>query len=349
MICSVLSRYGINAKESTVQVLSSGLINTTWKVHTKGKDYILQKLNDQVFKRPQDIDYNLAKLKTYLQAAHPDYLFVAPLQSRDGKSLIDGEDGYFRLFAFVEGSHTVDSVNTPEEAYEAARQFGKFSRLLADFDADQLTYPLPDFHNLTLRYKQFLKACDRASAERKSKSDAEIQFIKEHAEIADTYENILKEKALPYRVIHHDTKISNVLFDHDQKGLCVIDLDTVMPGLYISDVGDMMRTYLSPANEEETDPVKISIRPDYFKAIYQGYMSEMGPILSEAEKAYFVYSGEFIIYMQAIRFLTDYLNEDIYYGARYPEHNLNRAINQITLLTAYLKEKEHFKLLTSKA
>jgi len=121
--------------------------------------------------------------------------------------------------------------------------------------------------------------------------------------------------------------------------LCVIDLDTVMPGYFISDVGDMMRTYLSAASEEETDLSKVIVRKDFFDAIRQGYMEEMDSVLSEAEKEYFNYSGEFIIYMQAIRFLTDFLQKDIYYGAKYPDHNINRAKNQIALLKGYLAIK----------
>jgi thiamine kinase-like enzyme len=149
----------------------------------------------------------------------------------------------------------------------------------------------------------------------------------------------LKNKAFKIRVTHHDTKISNVLFSEDDKGICVIDLDTVMPGYFISDVGDMFRTYLSPANEEEKDFSKIEIREDYFKAIWDGYMSEMGHELSKEEKAHFIYAGKFMIYMQAIRFLTDHINNDAYYGAAYPDHNFIRAGNQAALLER-LMEKE---------
>jgi thiamine kinase-like enzyme len=140
-------------------------------------------------------------------------------------------------------------------------------------------------------------------------------------------------------VTHHDTKISNVLFDDQDNGLCVIDLDTVMPGYFISDVGDMMRTYLSPVNEEEKDLSKIIIRNEYFKAITDGYLSEMSAELTEKEKEHFVYAGKFMIYMQALRFITDHLNNDHYYGAAYEGHNFVRANNQAVLLQK-LSEKE---------
>ena len=141
------------------------------------------------------------------------------------------------------------------------------------------------------------------------------------------------------RVTHHDTKISNVLFGADDKALCVIDLDTIMPGYFISDVGDMMRTYLPTVSEEETDFSKIEVRDDVYKAIVQGYSNEMGEALSDEETKAFFYAGVFMIYMQALRFLTDHLNNDVYYGARYPNHNFVRAGNQIVLLQKLLEKR----------
>ena len=204
---------------------------------------------------------------------------------------------------------------------------------------------MPDFHNLALRYEQFKSALACASEERLAKADEAIKFIKAHADIVHTYNEILADHSIPHRVVHHDTKISNVLFDKDARGICVIDLDTVMPGYYFSDTGDMMRTYLSPANEEETDLSKVVIRQDFFKAIYEGYFEEMGKALTDPEKNLFIYSGEFIIYMQAIRFLSDYLNNDVYYRAEYAGQNLNRALNQIALLKNYMQLKTAFRLI----
>jgi Ser/Thr protein kinase RdoA (MazF antagonist) len=343
MVAAILEQFGLNDGEYTVQKLDSGLINKTWKVSTGDKSYILQRINAHVFKKPEDIDGNLSRLKHYLMQQFPDYLFVAPVAAPDGRTLISSGEGYFRLFDFVDGSRTLSYVKTSEEACEAARQFGKFSRLLSGFNADELTYTLPDFHNLTLRYEQFTEALEHATEGRLEKAKDAISFIRANEGIVHTFNKVLADQSIPHRVVHHDTKISNVLFDADNKGLCVIDLDTVMPGFYISDTGDMMRTYLSPANEEETDLSKVMIRKDFFQAIYEGYFSEMGVALNEAEKTLFIYSGEFIIYMQAIRFLTDYLNNDIYYGARHAEHNLDRAINQISLLEKYMDSKDDFR------
>jgi Ser/Thr protein kinase RdoA (MazF antagonist) len=336
MFDKILPLYGIQPVESDVQLFGDGLINYTWKVTTKTNSYILQQVNQSVFKRPLDIDQNIARLKSYLSKTHPEYLFVSPLPALSGHSLIETSEGYFRLFPFVENSHALNVLNKKEEAYEGAKQFGRFSKLLNDFDVKQLHITLPDFHNLTLRFDQFAAAVENASAARKEKSEDLISFIMAHADIVTTYKNIAERNEIPQRVIHHDTKINNVLFDQQNKGICVIDLDTVMPGYFISDVGDIMRTYLSSANEEETDLTKINVRKDFFKAIYDGYMEEMGDVLTSAEKSYFIYAGKFLIYMQAIRFITDYLQNDIYYGAKYEDHNLDRTKNQVTLLTKYL-------------
>lgn len=345
----ILSKFGFDPEQTGVSLIGEGLINKTYKLTSKGRNYILQEINDSVFKTPEDIDKNLSLLKNYLSENFPTYLFVSPIKSEDGITLFKTDEGYFRLFDFVENSVTLNVVNSKDEAYEAAKQFGKFTKLLAGFDAKQLAVTLPNFHNLALRFEQFTAAVENASEERLKKASPYIKYLKEHEYINETYHTIVNDNQVPLRVIHHDTKISNVLFDLNHKGLCVIDLDTVMSGYFISDIGDMMRTYLSPANEEETDFTKVEVRADFFKAIYDGYMEEMKSVLSETEKHYFIYAGKFIIYMQALRFLTDYLQNDQYYGSRYEGHNLNRAINQITLLDKYLSEEAHFaKLIEAK-
>jgi len=346
MLDQILALYGIMPSGAKVQTFGDGLINHTWKIETPSSAYIVQKVNQAVFNKPFDIDENLSILKQYLDVHHPDYLFVAPLADLSGSSLVHNEDGYFRIFPFIEGSHSLNVLEKPEEASEAAKQFGRFSHILSEFDAPKLNITLPDFHNLSLRYEQFLNALNHASYLRKEKAEVSIMYILEHNDIVETFKHIADTKEIPLRVIHHDTKINNVLFDKENHGLCIIDLDTVMPGYFISDVGDMMRTYLSPANEEETDMSRIKVRSDFFKSIYQGYMSEMGNTLTETEKGYFIYAGKFLIYMQAIRFLTDYLQNDIYYGARYEDHNLNRAVNQLTLLQRYFESENEFIDLT---
>lgn len=342
---TILKQFGIDTTEFEIKPIGNGLINHTWHIKSVSNDYILQKINTQVFKQPDIIDDNLKQLKFYLGKSYPEYIFAAPLKAENGSTLVCTEDGEYRIFDFVKNSVTILEVKTAKQAYEAAKQFGRFSRLLNNFDAEKLGVTIPNFHNLTLRYEQFKQALKNPDVSRLAKAKEAILDIEKHKAIVQTFEKIQSAQIdIPKRVIHHDTKISNVLFDENELGICVIDLDTVMPGYYISDVGDMMRSYLSLASEEEQDFSKISVRTAIFKAIYEGYFSEMGDILNDAEKSLFTYSGKFLIYMQALRFVTDYLNKDVYYGAKYQDHNLNRAINQLTLLKEYIKVSELFEV-----
>lgn len=326
---------------STAEPIVTGLINTTWRIQNLHRSYILQKINDQIFKNPEAIGFNIRLIANYLLEHQKEYLFVSPIKTKSNEEMkyIHGQ-GYFRLIPFVEESYTITTVKKPEQAFEASKKFGQFTKLLSGFPVEKLKITLPDFHNLSLRYEQFIEALKKGNPRRLEESKELIEFLKGQDKIVDIYENILHNPAFKLRVTHHDTKISNVLFNEDNKGLCVIDLDTVMPGYFISDVGDMMRTYLSSANEEEKDFSKIEIREEYFKTIWDGYMSEMKNELNEEEKHHFIYAGKFMIYMQAIRFLTDHLNNDTYYGAKYEGQNFVRAGNQITLLQRLL-EKEY--------
>jgi Ser/Thr protein kinase RdoA (MazF antagonist) len=340
MTPSVLPAYGLKEESLKLEAFGSGLINNTWKVITPEKEYILQRVNHNVFKEPGDIANNISLIAEYLKQHHPEYKFVAPITSSNGEGMIYQKgEGFFRMFPFVSGSHSKDVVETPEQACEAATQFGRFTRLLSGFDISQLKITIPFFHDLTLRYQQFLTALENGNKQRISESDVLIKKLAIHADIVSDFGRIKSGTAFKLRVTHHDTKISNVLFDAEGKGLCVIDLDTVMPGYFISDVGDMMRTYLSPVSEEEKDFSRIKVRDEFYKAIVKGYFTEMKDELTETEKNNFFYAGKFMIYMQAIRFLTDHFNNDEYYGAKYPGHNLVRAGNQAVLLQRLL-EKE---------
>lgn len=339
---SVLPVFGLTEKKVKLEAFGSGLINSTWKVTTTSDEYILQRLNHLVFNEPEDIAYNISLIASYLKQHYPAYSFAAPITAEDGASLVYLEnEGFFRMFPFVKGSYAKEVVETATEAYEAAVQFGRFTHLLSGLDATKLKITIPSFHDLSLRYRQFMLALETGNAERIIEADALIKKVMDNRSIAEQYQLIKTNPECKLRVTHHDTKISNVLFNKDGNGLCVIDLDTVMPGHFISDVGDMMRTYLSPVSEEESDFSKIEIRASIFEAIVRGYYSEMKTDLTETEKQLFFYAGKFMIYMQAIRFLTDYLNDDVYYGARYEKHNFIRASNQLVLLEQLIaKENE---------
>jgi Ser/Thr protein kinase RdoA (MazF antagonist) len=333
MIESILKEYGFDTSQVRVETFGNGLINHTWKFSTGDKVYIAQRINNEVFKAPEDIAHNISVIAEYLKAKFPGYQFIAPMLSTDGRSIIHDKDGgYFRVFPFVAGSHSMDFVETPQQAFEAAAQFGRFSKLLSGIDISKIKITIPGFHDLSLRYKQFLHALEHGNRSRILEAKELIKKLKGFADIVSVYESILQNPEFKLRVTHHDTKISNVLFDSHSQGLCVIDLDTVMPGYFISDVGDMMRTCICPVSEEEQDFSKVQVRKEFYDAIVDGYFSEMKDELTDTEKKYFLFAGRFLIYMQAIRFLTDYLQNDVYYGAAYPQQNFVRAGNQTVLL-----------------
>jgi Ser/Thr protein kinase RdoA (MazF antagonist) len=338
MFHQILTHFALDPDNYTVQPFGSGLINHTWKVSgTNGHDcYILQKINTAIFKNPHNIASNMAIVGSYLQQQYPDYLFAGALPTTSGDYLYEeGQQMYYRLFPFIAQSHAIDKVKTSEQAFEAARQFARFTHLLSGFDTQLLQITIPQFHDLSLRYQQFTTALTNGNPQRIQDAAELISYLQQQHHLVQTYEHIKTDPGFRLRVIHHDTKISNVLFDQANKGLCVIDLDTVMPGYFISDVGDMMRTYLSPVSEEEKEMQLITIRDEFFAAIARGYIEELRNELTSTEKQHFVYAGQFMIYMQALRFLTDHLNNDSYYGARYEGHNYIRAQNQTVLLQQY--------------
>jgi Ser/Thr protein kinase RdoA (MazF antagonist) len=349
MTREIFLAYNLVEDELDIKPIGNGLINTTWLVSNGKSDFILQKINTDVFKHPESIAKNIRLLANYLHKNDPGYLFAVPLKTIDSKEMVHTDNNeYFRLTPYIKDSCTINTVAKPRQAYQAARQFGKFTRLLSQFPVEKLQITLPDFHNLILRYSQFEEALKKGNFIRIGDSHELINYIKANKNIVTTYQNILHNSSFKLRVTHHDTKISNVLFDKNDDGLCVIDLDTIMPGYFISDVGDMLRTYLSPVSEEEKDFSKIEIREDYFEAIRNGYMSEMKDELSDEEKKHFIYAGKFMIYMQAIRFLTDHLNNDVYYGAKYDGHNFVRAGNQIVLLQRLIEKEKALKSLIEK-
>ena len=337
---NVLKVFGFDASLVEVKPLGEGLINHTYMVQSGNDAYVLQKINTAVFKNPVAIAHNIQLIAGYLAAHSPDYFFVAPASSVHGNQMEYINEGYYRVFPYVKGSHAKSVVQNEEQAYEAGYQFGLFTNVLNGLDATDLQITIPDFHNLTLRYEQFCNALLYGNKDRIIQSENQIKFLQDHKWIVDFFETIKTNSNFKLRATHHDTKISNLLFDENDKGICVIDLDTLMPGYFISDLGDMFRTYLCAVSEEETDFSKISVRPTIYKAIVRGYLKGAGNMLSKDEADQIYYAGLFMIYMQALRFLTDFINDDVYYGAKYPLHNYNRALNQIKLLEDYINKKE---------
>lgn len=325
----------LNSINTNLHPLESGLINNTWKLITHSDIYILQRVNTSIFKHPEWIDQNINNIADYLQMVDPGYLFTTPVKTQSGKSLIFIDNEAYRSFKFISNTHTISVINNELEAEEASRQFAMFTQKLIHYNIKNLYITLPDFHNLEKRYHQFTSSIQENNSDRLHKAQYTIQALLGQNQIVNRYIQFINHKDAHLRVTHHDTKISNVLFDEVGKGLCVIDLDTVMPGYFYSDAGDMFRTYLSPVSEEETDLEKIYIRKNILKAIENGYFNTLTTNLSSFEKDNFYLSGEILMYMQSIRFLTDYLQNDRYYGKKYPDHNLVRAQNQLRLLQLY--------------
>lgn len=312
--------------------LKSGLINQTIKVDTTCGYFIVQQINTKVFTNPQFIDNNIKQIGSFFKHQFEHYNFTQLVPCSQGNTLhvINGE--YFRVFEFVKNSKTIEVVENENQAFEAAKKFGEFTALLQHFPIRKLQTTLANFHDLSLRYYQFAQAVKNGNATRILQSSKLINALEKNASICKKYENFISNRHAIQRVTHHDTKISNVLFNDENKAIVIIDLDTVMPGYFFSDVGDMIRTYVSSTNEEETNFDKIEVRKNYLQAIKEGYLEHMQTVLTPFEKENFLFSGEVLIYMQALRFLTDYLNNDMYYKTNYEVQNFVRAGNQLELL-----------------
>lgn len=339
----VLEAYGLHKKVTAITTISNGLINHTWKLRSENEAWILQRINTAVFVQPLLIQENIERLGTYIQSANPEYLFTMPLKACDGTTMMEYEENFYRLFTYIPDSRTITVVENAKQAEVAAFQFGNFTRQFAEFDCSILHITIKQFHDLSFRYEQFQQAVQHGLVARIVQAKEWIELLQSFSTIEQVYKNILSDPEYKIRVTHHDTKISNVLFDQDDQGLCVIDLDTVMPGYFFSDLGDMFRTYLSSVNEEEKDLSLIQVRKDMYKAIVEGYAKGMGNILTEKERQSFFDAGAIMIYMQALRFMTDFLHGNLYYQIQYPTHNFERAKNQITLLQDFLNKKEELQ------
>jgi len=325
-----------------IEPVGSGHINNTYIAKGNQQSWIVQKLNHRVFTQPEAIEQNIQLCQAYLQEKDPNYLFLAPISNQKGVYTTKIANSYWRIFPFISEGIAFDTLSDPKQAYQAAKKFGELSRLLDGVTLADFKETIPAFHDLSLRFKQFEQALIKAPEQLKEAAAQAIALALAHREIAETFEKL--KKTLPLRIQHHDTKISNVLLHHESyAAVCVIDLDTLMPGYFLSDVGDMMRTYLCAYDENESDLEKITVREEYFKAIVSGYLSEMVEVLSSEEKAELLFAGKFILYMQALRFLSDFLQGNTYYPISYPEQNLIRSLNQFQLLKSIVEKEKNLE------
>ena len=331
MMQSIFDQYGWG--NATAIPLTQGLINQTFEVSSVHGDFILQNINTQVFKDPFAIDHNIKAIGQYYNTNQPDQLFTFLVPNIVGETLIESAGKYYRAFKKIDGIG-LDVLTTASQAKAAANQFGQFTASLIEFPIASLKVTIPQFHDLALRYHQFEQALIHGDANRMTEAKDAILFLQSHHTYVKQWLHFTGHQDAHLRVTHHDTKISNVLFK-DDAAICVIDLDTTMPGYFISDVGDMCRTYLCPVNEACQDLNQIKVLPERWTAIQEGYLEAMGEFLTNFEKDHFVFSGQCIIYMQALRFLTDFLELDRYYRVERPGQNLDRTNNQIQLLIEF--------------
>lgn len=329
---NVLHAWGLSETDFKTQKIGSGHIHQTLKLDGD-ESYVIQKLNTSVFKDPELIEKNIGLVREHLSKHKPDYLFLSSIPTLVGKNVhFDGEN-YWRLTKFVVNSTTIDIVENTEAAYEAARAFGELGKNLDGISIDDFEESIVNFHNLDFRFEEFKTALENGLEDRKKQATTLIGFYLSNDTILNVFKEIISQKKLRKRVQHHDTKINNVLLDKTSfKALAICDLDTLMPGYFISDLGDMIRTYTSAENEDSTHWDEVKIRPEYYEALINGYLSEMNEALTSEEKKYIHYAGQFMIYMQGLRFLTDYLQGDTYYPVKYDLHNFDRAKNQMHLL-----------------
>lgn len=296
--------------------------------------YVLQRINQNVFRNVPALMENVERVTAHVSRGAPPNRALVLVPSLSGASYVQDAAGeYWRCYHFIEGARTHDVVNAPERAFEAARAFGNFQRLLQDLPGPRLHETIPQFHDTRHRFGQFREALKADRCERASGVKADIEFVLAREPLADVLLGLHRDGAIPERITHNDTKLNNVMLD-DATGtaVCVIDLDTVMPGLALYDFGDLVRTGTSAAAEDETDVSKVSLRMPMFEALVRGYAASAGAFLNAAERAHLAFAGKLITFEIGLRFFTDYLDGDRYFKTRHPRHNLDRARNQFALV-----------------
>ncbi|MBQ8813776.1 MAG: aminoglycoside phosphotransferase family protein [Lachnospiraceae bacterium] len=334
------------AVESSAEPYGNGHINDTYCVESPR--YILQRINTGIFKNPDELMENIENVTAFLGkkitagGGDPKRETLTVIKTVDGKNYYRyDDDNVFRMYLFVENTKSIENSKTPEDLYEAGVGFGHFQKMLADYPAETLHESIKDFHHTPKRVEALREAIRQDKAGRAASVKAEIDFALEQAVWADTVIKGIEAGQIPLRVTHNDTKINNILFDQESgKAVCVIDLDTVMPGSMLYDFGDALRMGGSTAAEDETDLDKVWFDETAFEAFAKGYLSEMKDALTETEIELLPFSVKLLTYECGIRFLTDYLNGDTYFKIHREHHNLDRARNQFKLV-ADIAEKEN--------
>jgi len=333
--------------------LGRGHINdtfvATYRCAGKSVRYVHQRINRHVFKDPAAVMDNIARVTQHIRAkllaaGAPDVgrrvLTLVP--TRDGGTFHRTADGnYWRTYLFIESAHIQDVVETPQQAYQAAVAFGEFQKQLADLPGPRLAETIPRFHDTPQRFAKLEQAIAQDAVNRAETATAEIEFALRHKNITRILLDLHVRGAIPERITHNDTKFNNVMLD-DATGvaLCVLDLDTVMPGLSLYDFGDMVRTATCACAEDETNLSKVRIQMPMFEALTRGYIASVGDALNATEKRYLAFAGKLITFEVGVRFLTDYLEGDHYFKVQRPAHNLDRCRNQFALVKSIAAQEK---------
>ncbi|MFD2825019.1 phosphotransferase enzyme family protein [Leeuwenhoekiella polynyae] len=349
LITSVFNAFNHNCTITEIQEFSSGHINDTYLIRTaEQQHFVLQRINDEVFDNVQALVNNKVKVSKHLASklfrltAEEKYRRVLTfLPTKMGAYYYqDSESKFWNLTYYISKSISYDTVSNKEIAYEGGKLFGKFISQTSDFDASELVEIIPGFHDVKRRLLQFEQAKRKASADRLKKANTQILRVEALQEEMVILQCLKDEGKIPNRVTHNDTKISNALFDSNNKGLCVIDTDTVMPGIVHNDFGDAIRTICNTAEEDQKDLSLVNFNVKYYEAYLKGFLEELQDSLSALEIEFLPLGAKTIIYIMGLRFLTDYLTGDVYYKTTYDEHNLDRAKNQFKLIESFEEQYE---------
>lgn len=344
---SVAGSFDIPGEFQSVEPFGNGHINDTYRAVFVHRDraarYILQRINHRVFKNPIALMENVERVTSHLATQVADISdkhrrVLTLIRARDGAAYYkDGESCFWRAYCFIENTTAYDAVESPRHAFQAAKAFGRFQHLLAGLRPAELNETIADFHHTPKRFEALERAIAADVEGRASRAKAEIDF----ALARQSINRILIEAGLPQRVTHNDAKFNNVLLDAQTgEGICVIDLDTVMPGLAPYDFGDIVRTTTSPTREDERDLSQVTMQFPMFEALVRGYLESAGGFLTKAERRYLSFSGKLITFEIGIRFLTDFIAGDTYFKVHRRDHNLDRCRTQFRLVRSIEQQEE---------
>ena len=365
LVRGIADQFAIEGQYVGGEEVKSGHINSTYLVTYELEDggrrrYILQRINEKVFKDPLAVMRNVECVTSHInwkvlrrkRDLGGQTLNLYP--HKTGRFYGYGEGGgIWRCYNYLEGCQTYDVVENTRQAFAAGHAFGAFQDLVSDLPPDEIVETIPDFHDTRQRYEALLEAEERDSCGRVAEVKPELEFVRRNEDAVDRLLRLQGEGDLPLRITHNDTKINNVLFDMEtDEAVCVIDLDTVMPGLSLYDFGDLVRTATNPAAEDERDLTKVEMRIGVFEALVEGYLASAGGVLNEAEIEQMAFSGRLISIELGMRFLTDHLNGDQYFRVHRENQNLDRARTQLRLaeqITEHEEEMNAFVLKVARA